>query len=97
MKLSKLLIIVFSFLFAINLYPQNAEGTIKGKVVDKDKDAIEGVNVYLPEIYKGTITDKNGMFTLKDVTKKNTKVQFSILGYKTIVKSLSDNLSLKLP
>ncbi|MBT5859128.1 MAG: TonB-dependent receptor [Flavobacteriales bacterium] len=93
MKLSKLLIIVFSFLFAINLYSQDYENTIKGKVINTNKEAIEGVNVYLPEIYKGTITDKNGMFTLKDVTKKNTKVQFSILGYKTIVKSLSDNLS----
>jgi iron complex outermembrane receptor protein len=93
MKLSKLLIIVFSFLFAINLYSQNAEGTIKGKVVDKDKDAIEGVNVYLPELNKGTITDSNGFFILENVTQKKLKVQFSILGHETVVKSLLDDLS----
>lgn len=93
MKLSKLFIIVFSFLFAINTDAQDTEHTIKGKVINKNKEAIEGVNVYLPELHKGTITDKNGNFVLKSTTQKNIKVQFSILGYETVVKFLSENLS----
>nr|MBC8410804.1 carboxypeptidase-like regulatory domain-containing protein [Paracoccaceae bacterium] len=90
MKLLKLLVIVFSFLFAINSYSQNTENTIKGKVINKNKEAIEGVNVYLPELHKGTITDKNVKFSIENISNFNVKIQFSMIGYETLVANASE-------
>ncbi len=93
MKKSQLVLLVFSFLCTINMFAQNSvrvEKNIKGIVLDKNKQAIEGVNIYLPEILKGTISDKNGKFTIENTPNKKIKAQFSILGYETLITTISD-------
>ncbi len=69
-----------------------AQSYIKGKVTDKTtNEAMTFANVYLPEQNKGTLTDKNGEFVLTNLPKGELKIQFSHVGYKTIIKTIFAN------
>lgn len=61
--------------------PKEVFADIKGRVVDDKNKALEGVSVKVKTSTKGTMTDKNGNFTLAGVEPGNTIV-FSIVGYK---------------
>lgn len=59
-----------------------AQSQFKGIVKDKNNDLLFGVNVYLESnIEIGTVTDFDGRFHLKTITKNDTIV-FSFIGYK---------------
>jgi len=66
-----------------------AQKGITGRVTDKtnNKD-LSFANVYLPEQNKGTLTDENGEFELSNLPKGEFKIQFSYVGYKTIIKTI---------
>lgn len=72
------------------MYQQGfAQNIIKGKVTDKTtNDVLPAVNVYLLEQNKGTVTDENGEYILSDLPKGKLKIQFSFIGYKTIIKTI---------
>lgn len=55
------------------------QGTVKGKVTDKNGEPLPGVSVQLHGTTRGTITDANGTYTLADVPEKATLV-FSFIG-----------------
>ena len=86
MKIKKSLL--FIVLFAMINQIAFAQNSIKGKVTDKStKMALPFTNVYLPEQTKGTLTDKNGEFVITNIPKGELKIQFSYIGYKTIIKT----------
>ncbi len=67
-----------------------AQNNIKGKVIDMSNDkALSFANVYLPELNKGTLTDENGEFELLNLPTGEFKIQFSFIGYKTIIKTIN--------
>ncbi len=69
-----------------------AQNSIKGRVTGKtNNEALSFANVYLPEQNKGTLTDKNGEFVLTNLPKGKLKIQFSYIGYKTIIKTIFAN------
>lgn len=69
-----------------------AQNNITGRVFDKtNNNALPYVSVFLPEQNKGTLTDDNGKFELTDLPKGELKIQFSYLGYKTIIKTINTN------
>lgn len=70
-----------------------AQNYIKGRVIDiTNKEALSFANVYLPEQNKGTLTDEKGEFELSNIPKGKFRIQFSYVGYKTIIKTiLNDN------
>jgi len=66
------------------------QGTIKGQVKEKfTGEPIPGVNVYIPEIQKGTVTNNNGEYILRDVPEGYLKIRFSFIGYKTIIRTIN--------
>ena len=74
-------------------YSQN---TLEGVVIDNDtKEGLDYVNVYLPNLEKGTITKENGSFKITNLPSGNYKVIFSMIGYGTL--SLNVTLPLKEP
>ena len=78
---------IFLFLFASILV--NAQSfTLKGKVVDENKDALPAASVLVKEINKGTTTNFNGefSFSLKEGT---YTIRVSYIGYKTISKKIT--------
>ena len=59
-----------------------AQSQFKGIVKDENNDLLFGVNVYLESnIENGTVTDFDGRFDLKTIT-KNDIIVFSFIGYK---------------
>lgn len=89
MKKIKLLWFIVMLLILINptIFAQHS---VKGKVTDKTTNqAMAFVNIYIPEQNKGTLTDENGKFKITDVPERGCKVQFSYMGYKTIIKDIS--------
>lgn len=72
------------FLFALGLYLNLfAQGTIKGKVVDKlTGEALPSADVHLVELKKGTITKVDGTFIINRVPEGNYTVEVSYVGYR---------------
>lgn len=61
--------------------------TVKGKIINKYKDPVEGVAIsYLG---KGTVTDKNGFYEFQIPVRKTVSVTFSHVSYKTITKKFT--------
>ncbi len=87
-KISWFIIMLFAMMNQIGF----AQNSIKGRVIDKtNNEALSFANVYLPEQNKGTLTDKNGEFVLTNLPKGEFKIQFSYVGYKTIIKTILAN------
>jgi len=58
---------------------------VKGKVTAEDTNKpLPGVNVIIKDTYTGTITDKNGDFSL-EVKEENIMLSVSFIGYETLV------------
>jgi hypothetical protein len=67
---------------------QNADstGTITGKVFDKNNHRpLSGVNVFLRYTDSWTVTETNGNYTLQNLPAGIYSLDFSFLGYKTLV------------
>ncbi len=87
-KISWFIIMLFAMMNQIGF----AQNNIKGRVTNKtNNEALPFTNVYLPEHNKGTLTDKNGEFVLTNLPKGKLKIQFSYVGYKTIIKTVFAN------
>lgn len=64
-----------------------SQARISGVVSDQSSgEPLPGVNVYIPEIQKGTFTDGKGKYFIGQLPRGHFKIQFSSIGYKTVVK-----------
>ncbi len=87
-KISWFIVMLFVMMNQIGF----AQNSIKGRVTDKtNNEALPFANVYLPEQNNCTLTDKNGEFVLTNLPKGELKIQFSYMGYKTIIKTIIAN------
>lgn len=66
---------------ALSCHLSYAQNSIKGKIVDQDNAPLEGATVIVPELNKGTVSDKNGNYELSNLPKGKVKVQYSFVGY----------------
>ncbi len=74
-------IIIFLFFINTHIFAQN---TIEGTVTDlSTSENIVGATVYIPELEKGTYTDKNGNYKLDNLPNGDFTIKFSFIGYKT--------------
>lgn len=82
----KRIVLVFFVLFL--LFKVNAQNHIKGIVTDSDKQPLPGTTIFLPELNKGTTTDKAGEFLITNLPTGKVKIQFSFIGYNTQIKTI---------
>ena len=78
-----------------------AQNTLQGKVTDVNtNDALIYVNVYFPELEKGTTTNEEGNFELTNIPNGNYKIVISFIGYETYSQTISfpnsENLNISL-
>ena len=79
----------FAFLFFLIAIGIKGQNTISGTVTDKQSgEALPGVNVYIEELSKGTVTDIRGRYVLKNLPEKELFIRFSFIGYQTVVKKV---------
>lgn len=66
--------------------------SLSGKVIDKSTNSpLPGVNIYIPELNRGVVTDLDGKFIISAIPERNITLQVSFLGYATLVKSVRVN------
>ncbi len=84
--------IVLSFIIiVVNFFSLLSQNSLEGKITDnKTGKPIEGVNIFVLTNQTGTISDEEGQYSLTKLPVKGTvKIQFSFIGYKTVLKSIS--------
>ena len=70
-----------AFLFVTIVYSQNSlQGLITSKA---NNESLAFVNIYIPELEKGTTSDENGLYSLNGLPIGTYKVIFSYIGYET--------------
>lgn len=80
--------ITILFLFGIFYNTSFAQTIIQGKITNQQGQAIVGTLVYLAELNKGTICDKNGEYRFENLPVGIVKIEFSSMGYNTLIKSI---------
>lgn len=85
------LILLLWILFFLNLQGQsNRSGTLSGFVYDAaDKEALIGVNIYLPDLELGASTNVSGYFIIPQIPAGTHTVVCDYLGYRTIVEEIT--------
>ena len=87
--------ITLLLLVVLNTTATLAQGSVKGKVLDKKTDSgIEFINIVIrkegsDKILKGAITDTEGHFVIQDVPNGNYTLTASSIGYKDVVRKFS--------
>lgn len=66
-----------------------AQNTISGTITDVKKQPLIGVSVYAPELHKGTSTDENGKYSLKNLPNGKLKLTFTFIGFTTQNKTIN--------
>lgn len=69
--------------------------TVSGTVFDENNDPLGYANIAIPGTTKGTTTDPNGKFELKDVP-SNATLEISFLGYKSRTVNPGTNLTIQM-
>ena len=78
----KKLILLTTLLFSITLiYGQ--QGSIKGKVVSNQGNAIENANVLIKNTDYGTFTNNSGEFLIEGIKSGSYKLEITFVGYKS--------------
>lgn len=87
MKLIKLVYVVLLLSAFTKVFSQTYQGVIKNK---KTNDAIGFVNIGIPKLGFGTLSDEGGSFTLKFTSEKEEDtVLFSLVGYEPVLLTVS--------
>ena len=73
-------------LCSFNLSNAQVSGTLSGEVKDVVGEPIMGASVFLNGTQKGTITDEDGQYVLKDVIPASYNLTVSYLGFETQTK-----------
>ena len=69
----------------------NAQNKISGKITDTNNEVLIGATIYLPDINKGTTSDPNGNYELSNLPNGKFKLQFSYIGYKSVIETVTLN------
>jgi len=74
------------WVFSINSYSQY---TLNGKITDNNNIAISGVEIHLPQIHKGTVSDFDGNYSFKNLPSGTYKISILFIGYETITSTIT--------
>lgn len=71
---------IIAFLFVAQLHSQNI---LSGSITSENNEPLSAL-IYLPQLEIGTISDSNGVYTIKDIPTGSYTVVYSMMGYSTI-------------
>ena len=75
--MKNIVLLVIGLLTEISVCAQNE---IKGLITNNLGEPLDGANIFVLEQNKGTISDKEGHYLLKDIQKGKLKIQYSYIG-----------------
>lgn len=59
----------------------NAQNKIVGKITDQDNLPLPGATIFISDMNKGTISDKNGKYQLVNLPDGKNSIQYSFIGF----------------
>ncbi len=69
-------------------YSQNI---LSGKITSINNEPLTGVDIYAPNLHKGTITNKDGNYIFKNLPNNSITIVFAFIGYKSVSKTIELN------
>ena len=89
MNYNKIMVLVFVF---IPFQTVSAQNKLSGKITNRtDQSALPFVSVFIPELQIGTMSDENGNYLIENIPSIPIRIQFSLLGFRTIVSTVNFN------
>jgi hypothetical protein len=86
--------IFISFLLLVCILPVLSQSLLKGKVINEEtKEPLPSVSVYLNNTTNGTISDKNGNFTIQNLPLGKFRLIASSIGYITYAKLIDTRVN----
>ena len=89
--------VIFIFLYLIGGV-LTAQNVVQGKITEHETGSpLPGVNIFIPELSIGTVSDPTGFYEIKELPEGEFIVVFSFVGYETLNKKLffeHENISL---
>ena len=82
--MQKLILILLIMLSALS----QAQNTISGVIKDQKNTPLIGVNIYINQLQKGTITDSNGDYNFDNLPNGKLTLEFTYQGFKTLNKTI---------
>jgi len=79
---------IFIIIYLFTGHLLNAQGLIKGSITDQDSRPLQGANIFIHELNKGTVSDENGLYQFGDIPGGKFRVQYSFLGYSPEIKTV---------
>src|SRR6188768_3533004 len=81
-----------TILACIVLTTSFAQNSLSGKITDHDDEgALTGAAVYIPDLKRGAVADKEGYYFIPDLPKGNFLIECKFIGYGTLVKLIQIN------
>ena len=87
--MNKSLLTILIFALTTQLFGQNSEEIISGKVSDEKGDPIPGVNIFIKNTSTGTISEFDGTYQLA-IPSESQFVVFSYIGYLTVEEPINN-------
>lgn len=85
-----ILVLIFASFYFVSLSQNKISGTVYDNTT---KEVLPTVVVYIPNLHKDTMTDKDGKFEIDDLSTTSFKLIVSLIGYQTKVVDVNkDNL-----
>ncbi|MFD2917774.1 TonB-dependent receptor [Psychroserpens luteus] len=79
----------FVLLGILAMQPLFAQHTLTGKITDaQTNESLAFVNIYFPQLEKGTNSNENGEFSIDNIPNGNHKLVISFVGYETFAKTI---------
>ena len=79
------------FLLLLSIYSINSfsQHTLSGKITDSNNNEISGVEIHLPQLHKGTVSDIDGNYSFQNLSKGTYKISILYIGYETITSTVN--------
>ena len=81
----------FQFLILLGAISMTGQNTLSGKITDANNQPLNGVEIYAIDLHKGSTSNENGMYSLKNIPNGKIKINISYVGFKTISKVFTFN------
>ncbi len=76
---------ILSVILVLSALTVSAQHAITGRITDElNGEPLTGVNVYIPELSRGTVSDSTGNYSLSNLPNGRFIIQYSFVGFKTV-------------
>jgi iron complex outermembrane recepter protein len=79
-----------ALILAATAMTANAQQTISGKIVDEKANPVAGASVYVLNTQRGTVTDRQGVFELRNILPGNYILHVSAIGFAEITREITE-------